>query len=96
MSFISWLQDLRSALALGRGQRHHVRRGSRRAATHRLNFEALEDRCLLSFTPVVSFPVGMAPAAVVTADFNNDGSLDLATANSGGNTVSVPLVKVKA
>ena len=87
----SWLQNLRSALAPGRGQRHHGRRGSLRAATHRPNLEVLEDRCLLSFSPVASFPVGMAPAAVVTADFNNDGSLDLATANSGGNTVSVLL-----
>ena len=55
------------------------------------NLEVLEDRCLLSFSPVVSFPVGTGPQAVVTADFNNDGSLDLATANSGGNTVSVLL-----
>ena len=35
------------------------------------------------------FPVGPNPQAVVTADFNNDGRLDLATANTGGNTVSV-------
>ena len=49
MSFHSWLQNLRSALAPGRGQRHHRRRGSLRAATHRLNLEALEDRCLPAF-----------------------------------------------
>jgi hypothetical protein len=51
--------------------------------------EALEDRCLLSFNPPVSYAVGANPNAVVTADFNNDGRLDLATANAGDNTVSV-------
>src|SRR5947199_10749841 len=87
MSFNNWLQNLRSALAPRRGQRNHRRRGSLRAATHRPNVEVLEDRCLLSFSPVASFPVGAQPYAVVTADFNNDGKLDVATANVG--TVSV-------
>jgi hypothetical protein len=58
---------------------------------HRLNLEALEDRWLPSFSPTTSFPVGTTPVAVVTADFNNDGSLDLATANSDGGSVSVLL-----
>jgi hypothetical protein len=53
--------------------------------------EALEDRCLLSFNPPVSYAVGASPHAVVTADFNNDGRLDLATANNIDNTVSVLL-----
>jgi hypothetical protein len=44
MSFHSWLQNLRSTLAPGRGQRHRRRRGSLRAATHRLSVEVLEDR----------------------------------------------------
>lgn len=92
MSFTSWLQNLRYALAPGRGQRHHRRRGSLRTATHRLHLEALEDRCLLSFIPAASFPVGATSAvssqAVVTADFNHDGKLDLATRNDNG-TVSV-------
>ena len=83
MSFNSWLQNLRSALAPGRGQRHQGRRGSLRAATHRPNLEVLEDRCLLSFTPAASFPVGATSAAsqqaVVSADFNHDDKLDLAT-----------------
>ena len=90
MSFNSWLQNLRSALAPGRGQRHHRRRGSLRAATHRPNLEVLEDRCLLSFSPAASFPVDTSPQAVATADFNNDGQLDLATTNYDG-TVSVLL-----
>jgi hypothetical protein len=45
----------------------------------RLSVEPLEDRSLPSFSPVTSFPVGANPQAVVTADFNNDGNLDLAT-----------------
>ena len=62
MSFHSWLQNLRSALAPGRGQRHHGRRGSLRAATHRPNLEVLEDRLMPSFSPAASFPVGTNPA----------------------------------
>src|SRR3954447_16441744 len=44
-----------------------------------------------SFSPATSFPVGPNPQAVVTADFNHDGHLDLATASAGGNTVGVSL-----
>jgi hypothetical protein len=91
MSSNSWLQNIRSALAPGRGHRQRQRRGSLRAATHRLNLEALEDRCLLSFSPATSYPVGPTPQALVSADFNNDGRLDLATANAGDNTVSMLL-----
>jgi Calx-beta domain/FG-GAP-like repeat/FG-GAP repeat len=57
----------------------------------RLQIEHLDDRCLPSFSPATSFPVGTNPQAVVTADFNNDGHLDLATANPGLNSVSVLL-----
>src|SRR5215475_12681022 len=91
MSFHSWLQSLRSILAPGQSQRHHRRRGSRRAATHRPSLEVLEDRWLPSLSPAASYPAGTRPDAVVTADFNNDGHLDLATANGGGGTVSVLL-----
>jgi hypothetical protein len=55
----------------------------------------LEDRRLLSFSPAASFPVGTNPRAVVTADFNNDGKLDLATSSyddaTGDGSVSVLL-----
>jgi len=94
MSFPSWLQNLRSALARGRGQRHHRRRGSLRATTHRPNLEVLEDRLTPSFSPATSYPVGVYPQAVVTADFNRDGKLDLATADYNldyNGTVSVLL-----
>lgn len=50
-------------------------------------------------SPVVSqisfsrndFTTGPIPSAVVTADFNGDGDLDLAIVNSGSNTVSIML-----
>jgi hypothetical protein len=53
--------------------------------------EGLENRCLLSFSPAASFPVGVNPQAMVTADFNNDGHLDLATANGGDGALSILL-----
>src|SRR5437773_10233038 len=46
MSFHSWLQNLRTTVGPGRRQRHHRRRGSLRAATHRPTLEVLEDRCV--------------------------------------------------
>ena len=68
---------------------------SRSRHINRACFETLEDRRLLSFSPVASFPVGTNPEAVVTADFNNDGKPDLATSNydqaTGDGTVSVRL-----
>ena len=37
----------------------------------------------LGFQPAVSYPVGTAPRAVAFGDFNGDGKVDLAVANSG-------------
>lgn len=37
------------------------------------------------------FAAGLAPRALAVSDFNGDGRLDLATANSTGNSVSVLL-----
>jgi Calx-beta domain/FG-GAP-like repeat len=91
MLFPSWLQNHRSALLPGRGQRHHRRRGSLRAVTHRLTLEALEDRCLLSFSPVVNYHVGANPKAMLAADFNGDTVQDLAVVNNYGDSVSVLL-----
>jgi hypothetical protein len=45
----------------------------------------------MSFTPAVSYPAGTNPQEIVTADFNNDGRLDLATCNTGSGSVSVLL-----
>ena len=72
-------------------ERARILAARRRGNASRPNLEVLEDRCLLSFSPAVSYPVGANPQAVVTADFNGDGRLDLAVANSGSSTVSVLL-----
>src|SRR4051812_25474068 len=61
------------AMSLSRLQR------SRSQHINRARFETLEARKMLSFSPAASFAVGTDPQAVVTADFNNDGKLDLAT-----------------
>jgi hypothetical protein len=91
MSFPSWLQNLCSAPAPGRGQRQHQRRGSLRAATVRPNLEALEDRLTPSFTTVGDFPVGLNPQVMITGDFNNDGHPDLAAVDPVAGNVSVLL-----
>lgn len=87
MWFRSWLD------VLGIGSQPRRSRPGRRPANRsrqmarRLQVEGLEDRRLLTFLPAVDFPVGTSPLAVVAADFNNDGHLDVATANSGGVSV---------
>jgi hypothetical protein len=71
------------------------RRSRQSGAVVRACCEVLEDRRLLSFSPAMSFPVGTNPQDVVTADFNNDGKLDLATSSyddaTGDGSVSVLL-----
>src|ERR1700723_358186 len=44
-----------------------------------------------SSTPSSSVAVGTQPTGLVTGDFNGDGKIDLAVANSGSNTVSILL-----
>jgi hypothetical protein len=85
MSFHRWLQNLRSTLTPGRGQRPSRRRSPRQAVTHRPNLEVLEDRLTPSFSTPVNYAV--AAHAVVSGDFNNDTVLDLAVANGGGVSV---------
>src|SRR6516225_873574 len=91
MSFHRWLQNLRSALATGRGQRHHQRRSSHRAVTHRPNLERLEDRSVPAFLAPVDYTVGSSPTDVKTGDFNGDRIPDLATLDIGSGSVSVLL-----
>jgi hypothetical protein len=81
---ISWLDHLRGA----RPNRPTVRR---RRTTVRPLLELLEDRTVPTFLPAVNYAVGHSPQAIVTADFNGDGVLDLAIANSQDSTVSVLL-----
>lgn len=81
MSFNSWLQNLRSALAPRRGQRNHGRRGS---ATRLPILEVLEDRITPSFTwggtyLLSEHDLGWVTGASTgwaTADFNRDGYPD--------------------
>src|SRR5713101_8140523 len=82
-----WIQNFFKSLTSTSTRRRPIRR---RPSASRLWLEALEDRCLLSFSPAVSYPVGANPQAVVTGDFNGDGRLDLAVAN-GSSTVSILL-----
>jgi hypothetical protein len=91
MSFHSWLQNLRSALAPRPSQRHYGRQCPPRAVMLRPGLEVLEDRFTPTFSPAASFPVGSIPQAVVTGDFNGDGQPDLAMANPGFHSVSVLL-----
>ncbi len=50
-----------------------------------MSLESLEDRKLLSvsFGPAVSFPVGLGPESLVTADLNSDGKQDIVVLNQG-------------
>jgi FG-GAP-like repeat/RTX calcium-binding nonapeptide repeat (4 copies)/FG-GAP repeat len=80
------IQNVFNSLASIPTRRRPIRR---RSPASRLCLESLEDRCLLSFSPAVTYPVGASPAAVVTGDFNRDGRPDLAVANSTSNSVSI-------
>jgi hypothetical protein len=53
-----------------------------------LTLGALEDRTVPSFSPAVTFPVGVLPRTVTVADFNNDGRPDLAVLNMGLSSAS--------
>ncbi|MER7810895.1 FG-GAP-like repeat-containing protein [Streptomyces sp900116325] len=44
-----------------------------------------------TFAPKVDYPTGTGPNSVAVGDFNGDGDLDLVTANTAANTVSVLL-----
>src|SRR5262249_19713047 len=89
MSFPSWLRHLRSARKAR--ETHRGRRSSHRAVTHRPRLEVLEDRSVPTFLTPVNYAVGARPNEVKAADFNNDGHLDLVTANVISNNVSVLL-----
>jgi len=45
----------------------------------------------ICFNPKVSYAVGSQPYGITTADFNNDGNMDIATANNNSSNASVIL-----
>jgi len=90
MSFHSWLRNLRSALAPRRSRPHPQRRGSHRTAIYRPRLEVLEDRRVPAFLAPVDSGA-WSPSDVKAADFNGDGIMDLATADSSSHSVNVLL-----
>ena len=69
--------------------RHGGSQARRRQAALRACLEALEGRQLLSLTPAGDYAVSSSPRAIATADFNNDGNLDLAADVGSGATGKV-------
>jgi hypothetical protein len=61
---------------------------SRSAERPGLGIEALEDRTVPSFLPAVTLPAGIDPRTVTVADFNRDGTPDLAVVNAGPSSAS--------
>src|SRR5580765_8726998 len=45
----------------------------------------------VAFAPAMNVPVALSPDSVVSADFNNDGHLDLAVTSTGSNVVTILL-----
>ncbi len=70
-----WIQNFYKSLIATSTRRRPTRR-----TASRLCLEALEDRIVPAFLAPVNYPVGSGSEAVVSADFNRDGRLDLATA----------------
>ena len=67
-------------------------------STHALGKSAIQQEMVKAgeaagFNPKTNFSTGIAPAAIATADFNQDGIPDLVTANTTGNSVSILLGK---
>src|SRR5713101_2109196 len=91
MWLTSFLNRLRSRPQFARSARRTRTKSRRTDWQSVLRLEALEDRCLLSFFAPVSYAADASPRAVITADFNGDGRLDLAVANAGSNDVSILL-----
>jgi len=86
----SWLDALKPHFTRQPTRRQRRAAGLGGRSRH-LHVEPLEDRRLMGFDPAVAYPTAAYPAGVVAADFDGDGTLDLATANYRTNNVSVRL-----
>src|SRR5687767_7589803 len=87
----SWLDALRVPTQPQRSRPRKRPSDRPRPLTRPLLVEGLEERKLLTFAAAVDYPTGVSPQAIVSADFNNDGRLDLATANYDSADISVLL-----
>lgn len=90
----SWLNTVKSRLIPSPREQQRKAAGQK-AKSHRPQLETLEDRRMLAFVGAINYSLGVNPAAVVSADFTNDGLLDLATVNYEG-TVSVLVANAAA
>jgi Calx-beta domain/FG-GAP-like repeat len=91
VQLLSYLGGLEPDSSPRRTKRAQPRRPRREAPRVKPSVDTLEDRTLLSFLVPVNYAAGAGPLAVVSADFNGDGRLDLATANQISDNVSVLL-----
>ena len=82
-----WLSFLSSRRRAGQSR---PTAAPRRGRPFRPTFEALEDRSVPSFSPITAYAVGADLRAVVSADFNGDGRLDLALATGDSYNASYP------
>ncbi len=87
----SWFDALKYRFTRKLNRQERRASGRRGPPTRLLKVETLEDRRVLAFAAAVNYDSGTNPQAIVSADFNNDGRLDLATANASSNDVSVLL-----
>src|SRR5256885_1014702 len=84
MRSASWLDGLKPASPSRRARRAPPPAPRPKPPARRLSVEALDDRILPGFLVPAGSPTGSSPSAVVSADSNGDGKLDLAAVEDRG------------
>ena len=84
----NWLDELKQKMSVSSNRHQRRTRRVRSSAGRSLRMESLEDRSLLSMTSVASVPIDTVSAS---ADFNNDGTPDLAAVGYGSDSVVIAL-----